>query len=80
MTNKMMEVICISNTSINTGNKLPIDIGQTYFINKSSIYMDEDGDAFGIVYTAIVDEAHPEAVKPSTIVGSLALKHFKSVI
>lgn len=80
MTNKMMEVICISNTSIHTGNKLPLDIRQPYFIDKSSIYMDDDGDAFGIVYTAIIDEAHSEEVKPGTIVGSLALKHFKSVI
>ena len=80
MTNKMMEVICISNTSIYTGNKLPLDIKQPYFINKSSIYTDEDGDAFGLVYTAIVDEAHSDAVKPGTIVGNFALKHFKSVI
>lgn len=76
----MMKVICISNTSICTSNKMPLDIGQTYFIDRSSIYLDTDGDAFGVVHNAIVDNAEPEGARPGTIVGNLALKHFESVI
>lgn len=79
MTN-MMKVICISNTSICTSNKMPLDIGQTYFIDRSSIYLDSDGDAFGIVHNAIVDDEQPKDVRPGTIVGNLALKHFQSII
>lgn len=75
----MMKVICISNTSIYTGAKLYLNIGQTYFIDRSSIYMDTDGDAFGVVHNAVYDE-HLEDVGPGTIVGNMALKHFQSII
>lgn len=78
--NNMMKVICISDTSIHTGTKLYLNIGQTYLIDRSSIYLDADGDAFGIVYNAIVGDGQPECVRPGTIVGNKALKHFKSVI
>lgn len=76
----MMKVVCISNTSFHTGAKLYLNIGQTYFIDRSSIYMDADGDAFGVVHNAVFDEQLEDGVRPGTMIGNMALKHFESVI
>lgn len=76
MMNNMMKVICISNTFANT--KMSLNIGQVYFIDRFSIYLDADGCAFGVVYN--VDANDKQDDRPGTIKGHFMLDHFKSVI
>lgn len=65
------EVECIS-TRENPSFKDPL-IGARYYLDLTSIYLDVDGDAYGVIFTQDDEE----------IIYSLGyklLKHFKTVI
>lgn len=64
-----MKVVCISERkSCMSGVK----VGVTYYVKRDSIYMDCDGDAYGEVYSDILDPA-------PRFVGNMLLKHFQTV-
>ena len=67
----MMKVICISERKskyIEKGELSCIKKGEVYYINKESIWVDCDGDAYGEVYSANND-----------YIGQMLLSHFQTL-
>ena len=62
----MMLVECISERETMPGQ---ITVGEKYWIDRDSIFIDQDGDAYGTVYST----------SESKRIGVLKLSHFKSV-
>lgn len=58
----MLPVRCISTRSSNLNSLI---VGQQYTIDRLSIYIDGDGDAYGIVYDLMGKR-----------IGNMLLKHF----
>lgn len=63
----MHKVICINDRKTRPGQ---IEVGETYYVDIGSVYMDEDGTAYGTVNQIIG--------KRLCEVGNLKLSHFKS--
>lgn len=59
-----MNVKCISSRD----NTNQIVVGNLYVLDRATIYIDSDGDAFGVIYD-----------KNMNRIGNLLLKHFMSV-
>lgn len=67
----MMKVICISERTggfIKKGKLYCIKKGEFYYINKESIWVDCDGDAYGEVYST-----------DNEYIGQMLLSHFQSL-
>lgn len=62
-----MLVECIHVSEVFKGR---VSVGSQYFIDRYSIYVDHDGDAFGVVYRV------EGAVQP---IGTMYLNRFKSI-
>lgn len=61
----MMNVICIYKRPAHT---VPIEEGKFYQIDRNSIWLDADGDAYGKVYDM-----------SGKYIGEMMLLHFKSI-
>lgn len=66
---EFMKVLCISERR---SCLTPLTVGKTYFVRRSSIYMDCDGDAYGEVYADI-------SIPEPRCLGNLLMKHFQTV-
>lgn len=64
----MHKVICINNRETKPGQ---IEVGNPYYVDLGSVYMDDEGTAYGIVNQ--LRGKHFEEV------GNLKLSHFRSV-
>ena len=64
----MMNVICISERTGGFTKICPIKKGDFYCINKDSIWIDCDGDAYGEVYST-----------DNEYIGQMLLSHFQSL-
>ncbi len=65
MLSKWMHVRC---RSIRDTFPNQIEVGQSYFIERETIYIDEDGDAYGLVYDIDFN-----------LIGNIKLAHFSSL-
>ena len=60
-----MNVSCIS---VRNSLENQVSVGNSYILDRSTIWIDSDGDVYGVIYT-------PDMKR----VGQMLLKHFKTI-
>lgn len=65
----MQEIVCINNR-VTISNQNQIELGKHYYLEKSSVNGDYEGDWYGKIY---------EDKNKEVYIGHLKLSHFKSI-